>query len=262
MEPQFQPFDPKGPLQIYLRNLPHWRQPGATYFVTFRQDDSIPSTVLAEWLDVKARWAKAHGLPPVAWDSRPERSLVRGSGPGRYSINDQVAVLYRRIPTGIRCAFERRQARMLHEELDRCHGSCVLKHAAPRKIVSDSVPHFHGIRMWLGDFVVMPNHAHALVQPFDGFELEDLLGSVKRWTLRRIREWPAGQPGWLQPKNSKHNRERFWQPESYDRIVRDLDELSAFRRYIARNGEKSKLLNHEYTYHAAEWLDNFVPMKA
>ena len=50
-EPLFRPFNPDGELHIYCRNLPHWRQSGATYFVTFRQDDSIPAKVLKEWLD-------------------------------------------------------------------------------------------------------------------------------------------------------------------------------------------------------------------
>ena len=107
-EPSFQPFDPHGELSIYTRNMPHWRQPGVTYFVTFRQDDSIPEPVLAEWLDDRSRWYRAHGID-LSWKDRdPERFLTA----------------YRRIPAGVRRAFERHQARMLHEELDRCHGSC------------------------------------------------------------------------------------------------------------------------------------------
>jgi hypothetical protein len=60
-QPIFQPFNPDGELRIYVRSLPHWRQPGATYFVTFRQGDSIPERVLAEWLDTFAE----RPLPPT-----------------------------------------------------------------------------------------------------------------------------------------------------------------------------------------------------
>src|SRR2546427_4561058 len=111
-QPIFHPFDADGPLRVYVRNLPHWRQPGATYFVTFRQDDSIPAPVLAEWLDTRQRWYRVHGLDPQWEESAPER----------------FAAAYGKIPQAVRRSFERRQARILHEELDRCHGSCVLRH--------------------------------------------------------------------------------------------------------------------------------------
>ncbi len=58
-QPTFRPFNADHPLRVYYRHLPHWRQPGATYFVTFRQADSIPKVVLAEWLDVRQRWYRA-----------------------------------------------------------------------------------------------------------------------------------------------------------------------------------------------------------
>ena len=32
--PGFVGFDPNKPMRFYERNLPHWRQEGATYFTT------------------------------------------------------------------------------------------------------------------------------------------------------------------------------------------------------------------------------------
>ena len=141
-QPTFRPFNPEGPLRVYVRHLPHWRQPGATYFVTFRQDDSIPAAVLLEWADIKARWYRAHGLDPEWLKCDPDR----------------FATAYGEIPEGVRRAFEREQARLLHEELDRCHGSCVLRHPEPQRIITESLPFFHDRRLWLGDSVIMPNH--------------------------------------------------------------------------------------------------------
>jgi hypothetical protein len=46
-----------------------------------------------------------------------------------------------------------------------------------------------------------------------------------------------------------------WQSESYDRIVRDREELCVWRRYIADNPAKAKLVPGTYTLHQAEWLD-------
>ncbi len=238
----FNPFDPNGPCRVYVRGLPHWRQRGATYFVTFRQDDSIPLKVLAEWLDIRQRWYRAHNL-----DAKLKES-----------DSDRFNLLYSQIPEGIRRAFERRQARMLHEELDRSHGSCVLKHGLPQKIVLDSSAHFHGTRLWLGDAVIMPNHVHALLTPIGDYELEEILGSIKKWSSRLIGEWLAPQSPEVQPCGPDHPKPRFWQYESYDRIVRDREELTIFRRYIANNPEAAKARTGDYRYSAAPWLDAFA----
>ena len=57
----FQPFNPNGEMRVYVRSLPHWRQPGATYFVAFRQGDSIPERVLAE----STACQQANGIEPA-----------------------------------------------------------------------------------------------------------------------------------------------------------------------------------------------------
>jgi type I restriction enzyme R subunit len=64
--------------------------------------------------------------------------------------------------------------------------------------------------------------------------LEDLLGSIKKWTSRLIGKWLANQPESTRPNGPTHNRPRFWQYESYDRIIRDEEELMGFRDYIAK----------------------------
>jgi len=244
MSPIFRPFNPNGDVKVYLRNLPHWRQQGATYFVTFRQADSIPKRVLAEWLDIRQRWYRAHNLEPKQREADPKF----------------FAAGYLRIPRTIRRAFEKQQAKMLHEELDRCHGSCVLRFHEVQTEVADALKHFHGDRLWLGDFVLMANHVHVIIQPFDGFELEDLLGSIKKWTSRKIGQSHNVVTGNLTPPESETevSKPRFWQYESYDRIIRDTEELAAFRRYIVANPKVAGMNSRESHYYAADWLDPFA----
>jgi len=230
-------------MRVYYRNLPHWRQPGATYFVTFRQVDSIPKVVLAEWLDLRDRWFRAHHIDPM-WVKTDTARL---------------ADAFEKIAPEVRRAFEREQAKLLHEELDRCHGSCVLRHQSPQQEIVKSLAHFDGSRLVLGDFVVMPNHVHALVTPLEDFELEDLLGSIKRWTSRVIGEWLETQPATVRPEGPERSREAFWQQESYDRIVRDVEELDRFRKYIAENAAKANVPDGQFYYMAAAWLDEFAP---
>src|SRR3954470_19989097 len=73
MPPAFQPFDPRGSFHATHRNLPHWHQPGATYFVTFRLADSLPASA-------RDRLAEMRQLNPSEGFAWIERYLDAGSG--------------------------------------------------------------------------------------------------------------------------------------------------------------------------------------
>jgi hypothetical protein len=87
--PGFRGLDPYKPLKRYDRYLPHWRQEGATYFVTFRLGDSLPQSKLRELDAVRKEWERIH--PPPRSDEvvdelarevmrRVERWLDQGMG--------------------------------------------------------------------------------------------------------------------------------------------------------------------------------------
>ena len=42
-------FDPKQDYVVRQAQLPHWFQPGVSYFVTFRTADSMPASRLRLW---------------------------------------------------------------------------------------------------------------------------------------------------------------------------------------------------------------------
>jgi REP element-mobilizing transposase RayT len=73
MPPVFQPFDPRRQVQVTQRILPHWHQPGATYFVTFRLADSLPSIVRQRYDELR----QLNDSAAFAW---VERFLDAGSG--------------------------------------------------------------------------------------------------------------------------------------------------------------------------------------
>jgi putative transposase len=50
-------------LTVYEQILPHWRQDRATYFVTFRLDDSLPQSKLRELEFFMAEWQRRHPQP-------------------------------------------------------------------------------------------------------------------------------------------------------------------------------------------------------
>ena len=221
--PSFQAFDSYAPVRIYRRNLPHWRQDNATYFVTFRLADSIPRQVLLGWQEEDRIWLKANGI-------LGDLSIPRWRS------------AYESLPEKRKAEFERRHGRRMHIELDRSLGSCILRDEPARREVVNALMHFDGKRVWIGDFVVMPNHVHALLKPLPGMRLEQILASVKGFSSTRLSA--AGVKSG-----------RLWQRENYDRVVRDRGELRAWRRYIASNPVKAGIGGGKFAYHRCGWLD-------
>ena len=56
--PEFRGFDETLPVRFYRRHLPHWRQEGATYFVTFRLADALPQNKLRELAALREQWLR------------------------------------------------------------------------------------------------------------------------------------------------------------------------------------------------------------
>ena len=216
----FKPFDEHGEVRVYYNGfLPHWRQAGCTYFVTFRLADSVPQKVLDEWRYERDIWLAARGIDTASSEWTQD---------------------LRKLCWEDRRLFERHFARKLFEFLDQGYGACHLRNPAVATIVADAMAHFHGARLDTGDFVVMPNHVHALMTPYSGYELENILHSIKSFTANEINR-ALGRAGTL------------WMEESHDHIVRDGEEMLRIQQYIRRNPEKAKLREGEYIPHQAEY---------
>jgi REP element-mobilizing transposase RayT len=213
--PNFQGLDPSKPLVVYRRQLPHLRQPGATYFVTFRQADSLP---LAKRLELH-KWRET-------WNDRnPEPHTTE-------QLNELWSSTFRRI----------------ERWLDQGLGSCRLRSSSARRKLVDALHHFENERYELGSYIIMPNHAHVVVRPFE-WDAKALSRVVQGWKgtsaceINRLIK-AAGQ---------------LWQSESYDRIVRDEEHLWRVIQYIGRNAMRAGLRDGEYTrwinpnWHALGW---------
>jgi carbamoylphosphate synthase large subunit/REP element-mobilizing transposase RayT len=132
---------------------------------------------------------------------------------------------------------EREHHRRFVEEredwLDRGCGSCLLRDPKAAEIVADALRFFDGQRYHLDTFVIMPNHVHALLQPMADHPLNEILHSWKSFTANAI--------------NRAANRDgEVWMRESYDHIMRDWNELRAWRKYIAANPKKAQLRPGEF----------------
>ena len=115
----FKPFDWRGDFWNYERNLPHWRQPGVTYFITFRLNDSLPAEVVEQAKREREEWEQRilehHNLIP---ESLQEDYI----------------------------AWQRRTWRKMEAVMDECHGSCILRQPEIRQIVANALLFFEGQR--------------------------------------------------------------------------------------------------------------------
>jgi putative transposase len=210
----FEFFDPARVTRITAGTLPHWYQPGVTYFVTFRTDDSMPIAVADLWRRRRDDWLRRHAINPRA--SRWQAQL-------------------RNLPETQQDEFQNTFAREYLDYLDRGQGACVLKKPEMAKIVVDALRHFDGSRYLLGDLVIMPNHVHLLACLLGETDLEAQCYSWKKFTATRINRALAG-------------RGRFWHEESFDHLVRSTEQFEHLRRYIADNPRKAALRENEYLH--------------
>jgi len=184
---------------FYRRRLPHWQPPGAAFFITFRLHGSLPRHVLEQLLGER--------------DS-VERRLRQ--------IQD---------PT-LRAVETYREERRFFGKWDVAlhtadEGPRWLENPRIASIVDESLRYRDGKVYDLLAFCIMPNHVHLVCSPLertpgDYFPLSAILHSLKGYTARRANQ-VLSRTG------------PFWQPESYDHVVRDERELVRIVRYVQNN---------------------------
>ncbi len=129
--------------------------------------------------------------------------------------------------------YHREFSHRLDAWLDAGHGSCVLRQQAVRQIVADAFAHFDGQRYDLISYVIMPNHVHVLFRLRPSHHLAVVIHSWKSYTAKAIHKL-LGSAGSL------------WQPEYWDRLIRNESQLQTCLAYIRDNPAKAKLRNGEF----------------
>ena len=211
----FRGMDPHGEVKITRRNLPHWRQAGAAYFVTFRLADAVPAILLREWKQELETWLKFH---PEPWDAATKHE------------------------------YHRRFQESREEWLDKGHGSCLLQESSAAEVVAGALKYFEGTRYLLDAFVVMPNHVHALVQPLNGHSLSEILHSWKSFTGKQLKHGKGNHEAVWQDENY----DRIVRDEKELERFRDYIECNPSKAGLHETGfvlQVSRVLqmNHEAT---------------
>jgi REP element-mobilizing transposase RayT len=139
--------------------------------------------------------------------------------------------------------FERRRRRLPHLEEPgatyfvtfrlACAGTANLSRPELGPVVVAALRHHDGLRYWLYDYTVMPDHVHLILKPLvrEGAvePLWRILKNLKSWTSRRINE-VLGRQG------------KLWQDESYDHLIRNPTDYASCADYILQNAKMAGLV--------------------
>ncbi len=180
------------------RYLPHWSRQGATYAVTFRLADAVASEVSESW--------------------RLQREQVI----------EQARRQGRELTDAERIELHRLHSEKIEAFLDAGHGECLLRDPQLAEIVQKALRHFDGQRYELVAWAVMPNHVHAIVRPFSGQGLPEIVHSWKSFTAKEINR-QIGRQG------------SVWMDEYYDHLIRGPKDFANQVEYVLANPEKAAL---------------------
>ncbi|MBL8819108.1 MAG: transposase [Planctomyces sp.] len=217
----FHPLDRSREVDVSYRNLPHWFQAGAAIFVTFRTVDSMPKEVVLRMQRELQDWLRFRNLP---------EQLAISSVEQKQPNHEE---LLQSLNSEDRGEFRRLLNRLFQGALDECHGRCLLQQPELAQIVATAIRHDDGVKFDLDRFLVMPNHVHAIVQFYSGFDLSVVGQSWMRYSARLINA-QIGDSG------------AFWQAEPFDHIIRSAEQFLWLQRYIADNPLKAGLRPGEF----------------
>ncbi len=177
------------------RNLPHLDVAGGVYFITFCLAGSLPASGAHS---IAAHWRARALRPPAGQRPRGWRTHCSAAA---FAATDRL--------------------------LDHAPGVRWLADPRLAKIVQDALLYRHGTSYELLAYAVMPSHCHVVFAPLEGAmngrpARQVILQSLKRRTAAECNH-VLGRSG------------RFWQPESFDRLVRGRASLERVVGYVEMN---------------------------
>ena len=200
----------KGEYKIfYRRKLPHLQPLEGTFFITYRLHNSLPKSLLKQ-LKIEFEYDK-----------------MKAQGQrGRLAAEHKQEAL-----NHIYQEYFKKLDAILDKIVD---GVSYLKNEKVAKIVADSLHYWDNKKLDLICYCIMPNHVHAVFTLYredtNGkiISLDDMMKSIKGVSARYCNQ-VLGLKG------------QFWHHESYDRLVRDRDELDGIIAYVLDNPVKAGL---------------------
>lgn len=211
------------------RNLPHFCPPDATLFVTFRLAGTVPQSVLRLY-QARRKWFEGETKRIVGLKLSNDSPEMKAH---EKSLVD----------------FQRRWFVKFEEILHRAEtGPTWLKDEQIARAVADAMHKRDGEVYRLDAYCIMSNHVHAVFAPF--LSLEELRETLLPEGLRFISKNPPldvimkslkGYTAW-EANRSLGRKGTFWQPESYDHVVRNEAQFHRILKYVLENPIKAGLV--------------------
>ncbi len=123
----------------------------------------------------------------------------------------------------------------IEEYLDNGIGQCFLRRPEIASIIVEALAFHAGRSFQLFAWVIMPNHVHILMRPKPSISLSYIMKSLKGFTSN-------------QANKVLERSGRFWQPDYFDRYIRDREHFEKIVWYIEDNPVKAGLCRI-----ASEW---------
>lgn len=211
------------------RNLPHWHPPGATLFVTFRLTNSIPKSVLRNYHAQKI------------WLEEETKRLKKLK---QRDVDFEIVAHEKRL-----LEFRRQWFKKYDDIMDKVEtGPQWLKVDQIARIMAEALHHRDDEVYRLDAYCIMSNHVHVVFTAFLNTEdlsevmlpeglrffsrnppLDKIMKSLKGWTSRQSNK-VLGRTG------------TFWEPESFDHVVRNSAEFERIVKYVLNNPVKAGLV--------------------
>ncbi len=125
--------------------------------------------------------------------------------------------------------------RMTESLLDQGKGKRPLANALVARQVQESLLFGNPDRYQLYGWAIMPTHVHCLLRPSEGFTLARILKSLKSYTAKSANE-------------TLKREGKFWQTESFDRLIRSPEHFRKTLAYINWNPVKAGLVDDPKLY--------------
>ena len=225
------------PKSFYRRNLPHIQTPGATLFVTFQLAGSIPQHILARWRTEKLQF------------DREKSRMLR-----LQNVSAPPSTQHRHFEEkNKRLEWNRQWFRKFEKTLDSEESGPVwLKDDRIAKEVAESLHYRDGKVYCLEAYCIMSNHVHAVFTPLAMRSSEAGVVNSAENTIQ-TKDWPYNSLSLIMNSLQgytayKANRilgrsGTFWQPESYDHVIRDANEWQRIITYVLNNPVKAGLVD-------------------
>ena len=126
------------------------------------------------------------------------------------------------------CLNGRERYQYFERHLDAGYGSCLLREPRIARVVEDALLYFDDKRYQLFAWVIMPNHVHVMIEMFPGYQMGKIIHSWKSFSAKQAN------------KILKRNG-AFWQPDYFDRFIRNYDHFKAAIEYIHNNPVRANI---------------------